>query len=217
MKLAPVLLIFAIGAQASWFGNEAPAYQTWDSKQLTAWLKAHDVPLPAAMQPPTHTYLQELVKKHWATAQDTASETYDSASQYANDAYDYGQHVFEAGKEQSQFAFDRIVDSWDDSNLRQFLLDNGVVEPKGPREQLVQLAKQKYREHVRQMGSLSAYVAQTTQNVRCHSPRRRCHPSIVCSSYRGCRSDARRRSSVIGSTRPGMTLSSISSSSTRVS
>ncbi|KAI0027980.1 hypothetical protein K488DRAFT_90238 [Vararia minispora EC-137] len=175
MKLAPVLLLFVLGAQASWFGSNTPAYQDWGSERLAAWLKARNVPLPATIDPPTHKFLQELVKKHWNTAQDAASDAYDSASssagdaydtasQYSQDAYNFGQQVFQSGREQAQFAFDHAVKTWDDSKLRQYLLDQGVIEPNGPREQLEQLARQKYREILRTMGSTTAYVAQTTQD-----------------------------------------------------
>lgn len=177
MKLNLTLLfVLALGAQASWFGNEKPAYEGWDTEQLTAWLKARDVPLPAAAQPPTHKYLQELVKKNWAeyaatassaydSAASTAGDYYDSAAAKGNDAYASGQHVFQAAEEQRKAAWESTIDAWDESALRNFLLERGVVEPKGTREQLSLLAKQKYREYMKSLGSASAYAAQATADV----------------------------------------------------
>ena len=74
-------------------------------------------------------------------------------------------NVLGKGQQQSQHAFDLAAEAWDESALRQFLLDHGVVDPKGPREQLVQRAKHIYRECLRQIGSASAYVAQATADV----------------------------------------------------
>lgn len=34
--------------------------------------------------------------------------------------------------------------TWDESRLRQFLLDQGVIEPKGTKEQLAQMAKNQW-------------------------------------------------------------------------
>ena len=59
--------------------------------------------------------LQEIVKSNWVTA--TSS---------------------------FQYSKDDSFSSWDDSRLREFLLEQGVVPPSGPRDQLVLLAKQKY-------------------------------------------------------------------------
>ena len=44
----------------------------------------------------------------------------------------------------SQLLKDDYFNSWDDSRLREFLLEQGIVPPSGPRDQLVLLAKQKY-------------------------------------------------------------------------
>ncbi|KZV62955.1 hypothetical protein PENSPDRAFT_758355 [Peniophora sp. CONT] len=177
MKLnLSVLFVLALGAQASWFGNDKPSYADWDTQQLTAWLKAHDVPLPAAAQPPTHKYLQELVKKNWAETAASASSAYDAASATAgdyydaaaakgNDAYGAGQHVFQAAEQQRKAAWESTIEAWDESALRNFLLERGVVEPKGTREELALLAKQKYREYMKTMGSASAYAAQATADI----------------------------------------------------
>jgi hypothetical protein len=47
--------------------------------------------------------------------------------------------------EKAQNVFSNIKDSafdtWSESQLRQFLLDQGVIEPKGTKEQLIQMAR----------------------------------------------------------------------------
>lgn len=50
-------------------------------------------------------------------------------------------------------------DAWDESKLREFLLEQGVVEPKGTREQLVLLAKQQYRQYNSAADSYSASMS----------------------------------------------------------
>ncbi|KAI0270632.1 hypothetical protein BC834DRAFT_862331 [Gloeopeniophorella convolvens] len=139
MKLTLVLLL-ALGAQASWFGSDTPAYQQWDTQQLTTWLKEHNVPVPS--DAPSQAQLQDLVKENWAAAQ-----------AYGADQYHAAQHSFQGLK-------DSAFETWDESTLRQFLLDQGVIEPKGPREQLVQLAKSRYRDYQSAASSLS-YAAST--------------------------------------------------------
>ncbi|THH16226.1 hypothetical protein EW146_g4375 [Bondarzewia mesenterica] len=135
-----LLLLFVLGAQASWFGSDTPAYQTWDTAQLTTWLKEHNIPVPSGAS--TQQQLLDAVKSNWAAAQ-----------QYRADQYYAAQQSFQNLK-------DSAFDTWDESTLRQFLLDHGVVAPSGPREELVQLAKQKYREYQRTASSLS-YQAST--------------------------------------------------------
>ncbi|KAI0314946.1 hypothetical protein OF83DRAFT_1134392 [Amylostereum chailletii] len=165
MRVA-ILLLFVLGAQASWFGADTPDYPGWNTDQLAAWLKAHNVPIPThAAAPPTHVQLQELVKANWVSAQEHAQDAYDAASHYNKDAYDYGQQVLKSGQQNGQAAFDNVVETWDESRLRQFLLEHGVVEPKGPREQLVVMAKQKYNQYLKQTQRASAYIAQATADI----------------------------------------------------
>lgn len=47
-------------------------------------------------------------------------------------------------------------DKWDESRLREFLLDQGVVAPKGPKEQLILLAKARYNQYTDAASSFSA-------------------------------------------------------------
>ncbi|KAA1478192.1 hypothetical protein DENSPDRAFT_845383 [Dentipellis sp. KUC8613] len=133
-----ILLFFVLGAQASWFGSDQPTYQGWDTQQLSQWLEQHNIPVPSA---PSQKELQDLVKSNWNAAQ-----------QYGSDSYNSAQHTFQNVKESA-------FESWDESTLRQFLLDQGVVAPSGPREKLVQLAKQHYREYASSLSSLSYHAS----------------------------------------------------------
>ncbi|KAK7688573.1 hypothetical protein QCA50_008111 [Cerrena zonata] len=64
--------------------------------------------------------------------------------------------------ERAQVAFQNLksdaFDAWDESKLREFLLEQGVVEPKGTREQLLLLAKQQYRQYNSAASSASSGV-----------------------------------------------------------
>jgi hypothetical protein len=51
---------------------------------------------------------------------------------------------------------DTTFDKWDESRLREFLLEQGVVAPKGPKEQLVLLAKGRYKQYTEAASSYSA-------------------------------------------------------------
>lgn len=51
---------------------------------------------------------------------------------------------------------DTAFDSWDESRLREFLLEQGVVAPSGPREKLVLAAKQHYRGYTNAASSLAS-------------------------------------------------------------
>ncbi|KAI0790990.1 hypothetical protein C8Q75DRAFT_758816 [Abortiporus biennis] len=72
----------------------------------------------------------------WFGSGDSADKN-PSPSQWSADQYDNFQRVFSNIKSDA-------FDSWDESRLREFLLEQGVVEPSGTREQLVLLAKQRY-------------------------------------------------------------------------
>ncbi|KAI1787343.1 hypothetical protein LXA43DRAFT_1165896, partial [Ganoderma leucocontextum] len=110
-------------------------YTTWSTKELQNWLDAHSIPYPS--QSPSAADLQAAVKAHW-----------DSAFSWSSDQYGKAQVAFANLKSDA-------FDTWDESRLREFLLEQGVVNPSGPREQLVLLAKQKWRQYS-SMASVSA-------------------------------------------------------------
>ena len=80
--------------------------------------------------------LQEIVKSNWITATPSF-----------------------------QYLKDESFSSWDDSRLREFLLEQGVVAPSGPRDQLVLLAKQKYTAYTNAVSSISADASNTVGSV----------------------------------------------------
>ncbi len=53
-------------------------------------------------------------------------------------------------------------DHWDESRIREFLLEQGVVQPKGTREQLALLAKQKYRSY---QSAASSWASQASKSA----------------------------------------------------
>lgn len=56
---------------------------------------------------------------------------------WTNDQLEKAQSVFNTVK-------DDAFNTWTESQLRQFLLDQGVIEPKGTKEQLAQMARNQY-------------------------------------------------------------------------
>lgn len=73
-------------------------------------------------------------------AASSSSSASAQASAWSSEQYAKAQQVYHGLKADA-------FDAWDESKLREFLLEQGVVEPKGPREQLVLLAKQKYNSY----------------------------------------------------------------------
>ncbi|KAF8999783.1 hypothetical protein BDQ17DRAFT_733076 [Cyathus striatus] len=150
--MRPSLLILAsaltLSAQASWFSGSSsnqPAYSSWTSTELKEWLQEHKVDLPS--RAPTQDELRDLVAANWNTA---SAWTYD---QYAN-----AQKTFADLRDTS---FER----WDESRLREFLLEQGVVAPKGPKEQLVLLAKSRYKQYTDAASSFSAHASATASSA----------------------------------------------------
>jgi hypothetical protein len=139
------------GAHASWFGaadnTQSPAaapYATWSHAQLKQWLADHHISIPST---PSSSQLQHLVKSNWESVSATGSA-------WSQGKYNKAQKSFQGLKEST-------FDSWDESRLREFLLEQGVVAPNGPRERLVLLAKQKYRGYNAAAASLSSEAYKT--------------------------------------------------------
>jgi hypothetical protein len=142
-----VAATLTLAAQASWFGGsttEQPPYAKWNAVELRAWLHVHDVPVPEHSTKPE---LKKLVEENWNTA---SAWTYD---QYAS-----------AQKSFSELR-DSAFETWDDSKLRSFLLEHGVAQPHGPREQLVLLAKQKYRAYSNAASSYSSMASEAASTA----------------------------------------------------
>ncbi|TFK37710.1 hypothetical protein BDQ12DRAFT_632360 [Crucibulum laeve] len=147
-SLLLVGLSLTLSAQASWFGgasSDEPAYSSWSTTELRQWLEQHKVDLPS--HTPTQAELRDLVAANWNAAAAWTQEQYANAQKSFADVRD------------SSF------DAWDESRLREFLLEQGVVAPKGPREQLVLLAKSRYKAYTDAASSLSSRASATASTA----------------------------------------------------
>ncbi|KAJ7270720.1 hypothetical protein B0H12DRAFT_1008729 [Mycena haematopus] len=133
-----LLALSVTGASASWFGSDTPQYNDWSSTELKKWLKDHNIDVPATY---SQDQLKDLVKSNW-----------DYATAWTSDQYASAQKSFADLREAS-------FDAWDESRLREFLLEQGVVSPSGPREQLVLLAKSRYAAYTNAASTLSAQAS----------------------------------------------------------
>ncbi|KAJ7079992.1 hypothetical protein B0H15DRAFT_857617 [Mycena belliarum] len=130
-----LLALSVTGASASWFGSDTPQYNEWSAPELQKWLKEHNIAVPETSTP---EQLKDLVQSNW-----------DAASAWTADQYAGAQKAFGDLRDSS-------FEAWDESRLREFLLEQGVVAPKGPREQLVLLAKSQYASYTSAASSFSA-------------------------------------------------------------
>lgn len=141
MKPTLLLLPFVItAAQASWFSSDTPSYSSWDSPQLKTWLVENNLWTPSLANADQST-LQAVVQANWNNAAAWTQEQYDSA-----------QKSFQGVKHDA-------FDSWDESKLRSWLLEQGVVAPSGPKEQLVTLAKGRYNSYTAAASSLGVQAS----------------------------------------------------------
>ncbi|KAJ8075141.1 hypothetical protein AAF712_011600 [Marasmius tenuissimus] len=146
--LLSVLLVASPGALASWFGSEEPNYQQWDTNQLKKWLDDRHITSPQAKEDQfTHNQYLELVRANW-----------NSASAWTYDQYNNAQKTFSNLR-------DTTFDTWDESRLREFLLEQGIVAPSGPREQLVLLAKSRYRAYTDAASSFTSSASQAASTA----------------------------------------------------
>lgn len=85
------------------------------------------------------------------------AENWWSYAAWSNEQYASAQRSFQNLK-------DSTFESWDESRLREFLLERGVVEPKGPRERLILLAKNHYNAYKNAGYSLSSTLTDTVSS-----------------------------------------------------
>lgn len=144
-------LITALSATASssWVDGVAaaesqPAFATWSSKELKQWLNDHNVAIPKRE---TESELRNLVAENWY-----------SASAWTYDQYNNAQRTFSDLR-------DTAFETWDESSLREFLLRQGIVAPKGPKEQLVLLAKSHYKGYEAAAKSFADRVSATASSA----------------------------------------------------
>ena len=86
------------------------------------------------------------------------AENWWSYTAWTNEQYGNAQKSFQNIKEST-------FESWDESRLREFLLEQGIVEPKGPREKLILLAKNHYNAYKDAGSSLSYSVTDTVSGL----------------------------------------------------
>ncbi|KAG7087691.1 hypothetical protein E1B28_013638 [Marasmius oreades] len=146
LLLLSTLLFTSPGALASWFGSDEPPYNSWDTKQLKTWLDDHHITSPSTDQF-SHNQLVELVKANW-----------NSASAWTYDQYNNAQKTF-------QDVRDTTFDTWDESRLREFLLEQGIVAPNSRREELVLLAKSRYRAYTDAASSFTSSASRAASTA----------------------------------------------------
>ncbi|CAE6443715.1 unnamed protein product [Rhizoctonia solani] len=149
MKISAVLAVslLATSASASWFSTEPETpyeYAKWNQAQLEQWLKDHNVQAP---QGASQKQLRDLVQDNWNSAQTWTEARINQASKSFADL--------------KESAFD----TWDESQLRSFLVEQGVVAPSGPREKLALAAKQYYRSYASAVSSFSAAASATASTA----------------------------------------------------
>ena len=151
MRSLFLIATFTLAVQASWFGGgssntDDPGYLSWDTNHLRSWLELHDVPIPKHSA--THEDLKDLVASNW-----------DKASSWTYDQYTSAQEIYTGIRDTS-------FDKWDESHLREFLLKQGVVAPKGPKEHLVQLAKSRYSSYTDAASSFSSRATEACEDTQ---------------------------------------------------
>jgi hypothetical protein len=155
-----ILLVSSVYA-SSWFGSD-PEYTKWSHSDLRSWLENHHIKVPSHFD---QSHLRDLVAANWASPPpappsfaDRSRAYADAGRQWSYDQYAHAQHTFQDLKDDS-------FDQWNESELRAFLLEHGVVAPSGPREQLVLLAKQKYRSYTDAASYYSSLASATATSA----------------------------------------------------
>ncbi|KAG9044076.1 hypothetical protein FS837_008826 [Tulasnella sp. UAMH 9824] len=129
-------LLLAASANASWFGgDDKPEYESWDTQKLHHWLESNSIAVPDSYGKKD---LKQLVAANWESHKP------------------WTQAMYEAAKPRYEGLQASAFDTWDESRLRNFLLEQGLVEPKGPREQLVLAAKKQYNAYTNAAASLAS-------------------------------------------------------------
>ncbi|KAK0447918.1 uncharacterized protein EV420DRAFT_1767488 [Desarmillaria tabescens] len=136
----------AVGAQASWFGSDKPQYTEWSNEDLQKWLNDHHINTPS-LDTYSRNDLLELVKSNW-----------NGAAAWSYDQYLSAQKSFSTLR-------DSAFDTWDESRLREFLLEQGIVAPKGHKEELVLLAKNRYKSYTDAASSFASQASVTASSA----------------------------------------------------
>jgi len=111
------------GETASYPGNWL--YSTWSESDLKEWLDTHGIPAP---QPTTRDKLIASVRRNARIASLKLSDTTAAASKSAADA--------------AQTLSDKLLDSWSDSQIKEWADENGIKVPQGSkRNELLAIAR----------------------------------------------------------------------------
>jgi hypothetical protein len=147
--LTTLALTLSVAAESSWIPGVAaaesqPDYAKMSTTQLKHWLEDHNVPLPAHAK---QDELRDLVAENWFSASAWTYDQYHQAQRHLSDIHN------------------TAFETWDESTLREFLLRQGIVAPKGPREQLVLLAKSHYKGYESAAKSFADRVSATAASA----------------------------------------------------
>ena len=112
----------------------------WDTKQLQNWLEGHKVEPPMFYCNPKD-HLQNPVTENWRPY---TARTVDHYSNTRRSLQNLKGSTFE---------------TWNESRPREFLLEQWIVEPTGPRGRLILLARGHYNAYMNAGYSLSSTVA----------------------------------------------------------
>ncbi|KAF9078322.1 hypothetical protein BDP27DRAFT_1388222 [Rhodocollybia butyracea] len=84
----------------------------------------------------------------------------DSASAYPSSFSSWTPSQYDSFQETFASLRDNTFDAWDESRLREWLLAQGIVAPKGPKEELVLVAKRRWRDWVEAKDKFSASASE---------------------------------------------------------
>lgn len=112
-----------VGETTSYPGNWL--YETWSESDLKEWLDSHGIPAP---QPTTRDKLIASVRRNARIASLKMADMQSSASKSASDA--------------AQTLSDKLLESWSDSQIKQWADENGINVPQGSkRNELLAIAR----------------------------------------------------------------------------
>ncbi|KAL1879699.1 hypothetical protein VTK73DRAFT_6874 [Phialemonium thermophilum] len=123
------------GETASYPGNWL--YDTWTESDLKEWLDTYGFPVP---QPTTRDKLIASVRRNSRLASLKAKEQSASASSSAQAAY--------------QTLTDKLIDAWDETQLKQFCDTHGISVPQGSKANQIRALVRKHRAEI--LGDTSA-------------------------------------------------------------
>ncbi|KAF8548418.1 hypothetical protein OG21DRAFT_1516317 [Imleria badia] len=145
--LCHFVLLASLAHASSWFSTE-PEYARWSDVELRTWLEHNNIKVPASFD---KLHLVDLVDANWLSP-------LAAHRQWSLDQFNKAQRAFQHVKDDS-------FDKWDESRLRVFLLEQGVVAPSGPREQLVLLAQNRYRAYTDAAAAYSSIASASASSA----------------------------------------------------